>query len=319
ANVGRGLALPPPLLGGPSRIPWDRYPIQVPTECVPWPATPRRAVVNGFGFAGAIGVVVLEQAPPATAPEPSRAGSGQVMVFTLSAKSRRALSGQITRYRDYLYEHPELDIAEVCHTAAVGRGHFPYRVAGAVHDRAELAALLERGAARLASGGPTAASLRKVAFMFAGSGPQHPGMGAVLYEQFPEFAERIDECDRLFAEHLRLSIKDIMFGMPGAVADQRMIHEIRYAQPALFCLEYALANRWMSWGVGPKAVIGHSLGEVVAATVAGLFSLPDGVRFTAARSRWMHEVTAPGGMTAVSAPAEEIAPLLTGFTDLGIA
>lgn len=183
-------------------------------------------------------------------------------------------------------------------------------------SHAELAAALEQARQRLAGGGQSRGDHRKIAFLFAGSGSQHPGMAAALYQQFPAFTEQIDECDRLFRPYLGLSIADLML---GRVADSAIIHEIRYAQPAMFTLEYALANLWIHWGARPNVLIGHSTGEIAAATVAGVFSLADGVRITEARSRLMHEVTAPGGMAAVSAPASEIAQLVEQFADLGIA
>ncbi|MDH2428355.1 beta-ketoacyl synthase N-terminal-like domain-containing protein [Sphaerisporangium sp. TRM90804] len=307
----------PHLMDTPSgRIPWDAYPVTVPTEPRPWNAAPRRATVNGFGVAGAIGVAVLEQPPslPApAAPGPQAEGGGQV--FTLSAKSAAALRLQVERFRSYLDGHPDVALADICHTRAVGRSHFRHRVAGVVRDREELAALLDQALER--PGGTGEDVFRKVAMLFTGSGSQYVGMGHALYRRFPVFREHVDACDRLFTAHLGRSIADIMFGRaPDAEA---ALAQTVHTHAALFTLEYALAKLWLSWGVRPGVLIGHSVGEVAAATVAGLFSLPDGVMFLAERARLIQSVPLPGGMAAVSAPAADVAPLLAPWADLAIA
>ncbi|MDQ2587872.1 type I polyketide synthase [Saccharothrix yanglingensis] len=308
----------PSLIDAPSgRIPWHDYSVTVPTECRPWEAPVRRATVNGFGVTGAIGVAVLEEAPQPPAPEvpprdlPRDAGH----VFTLSAKSETALRRQIERYRRFVAEHPDLDLADLCHTANTGRAHFRHRVAGEVRTHAELTALLDREAAN--PGVRPRGSFRRVAFLFTGSGSQHVGMGEVLYERYPGFRARVDECDALFRPHLGRSITDLMFGRAPDAAD--VIAETRFAHAALFTLEYALAGLWRSWRVEPAVLIGHSVGEVVAATVAGVFSLADGVAFLATRARLIESVAGAGGMAAVAAPVDEVAPLLERWPDLAVA
>jgi acyl transferase domain-containing protein/NADPH:quinone reductase-like Zn-dependent oxidoreductase/acyl carrier protein len=300
------------------RIPWDAYPVTVPTECVPWTAEPRRAVVNSFGFAGAVAAAVLEQAPARRAADPAGRGGGHESghVFTLSAKSRRALRMQIERYQKHLAEHPDIDLGDLCYTANVARSHFSHRLAGLVRDRDGLNSLLEREIARLDERAAGLGDIRKVAFLFTGQGAQYAGMGAALYREYPVFRGHVDECDRLFQPHLGRSIRDLML---GETDDPEAIHQTRYTQPALFTLEYALAKLWMSWGVKPNMVLGHSIGEVVAAAVAGLFTVDDAVRLVAVRGRLMQAVPTPGGMAAVTAPAAEVAPLLEGRANLAIA
>ena len=179
---------------------------------------------------------------------------------------------------------------------------------------AELTDLLDREQAR--DGLRRQESCRKVAFLFTGSGSQYVGMGAALYHRFPEFRAQVDECDALFAVHLGRSIADIMFGRaPDA---EELLDRTRYTHAALFTLEYALAALWLSWGVRPTELIGHSVGEIVAATVAGVFSLADGVAFLDTRARLIESIPVPGGMAAVAAPAERVAPLLARWPDLGI-
>ncbi|GAA3879201.1 hypothetical protein GCM10023084_35120 [Streptomyces lacrimifluminis] len=296
------------------RIPWDLYPVRVPTACEPWPAGTRRAVVNSFGFAGTIGAVVLEQAPVRDLPEPpATAEAPAVPMLTLSAKSAAALSEQARRYREFLAERPDAAVDRLAYTGNVARAHHSYRIAGPVPDRAALERLL----AQAEEGGHEGPSgIRKTAFMFSGQGSQYAGMGAALYEAFPLFRDQVDECDRLFAPRLGRSVRDLVL---GTAADPDAIHRTEYTQPALFTLEYALARLWMSWGIRPNVLIGHSIGEVVAAAVAGLFGLSDAVTLVAARARLMQAVRAEGGMAAVAAPAEEIEPLLAAHPDLTLA
>ena len=169
----------------------------------------------------------------------------------------------------------------------------------------------------LAAGARSHPAPSEVAFLFTGSGSEHVGMGRPLYDRFPEFRDRVDECEKLFFVELGRSVTDIMFGRaPDAAA---AMAELRYAHAALFTLEYALAGLWRSWGVRPTVLIGHGTGELVAAAVAGVFSLPDAVAFLSARALLLESVTTPGGMAAVAAPVEQVAPIVGQWPDLAIA
>lgn len=291
-------------------IPWDSYPVEVPATARVWDAPVRRALVNSFGFAGTIASAVIEQPPPSAVPVESPAVDAGPQVFALSAKSDRALTLQVERYRAYLDAKPGVSVRDLCYTAGVGRSHFDCRLAGVVRDEAELRALLERGP------GTPGTEIQKVALLFTGQGAQYPGMGRDLYERYPVFRTHFDACDRLFAGPLGMSIKEVIRG-EGATAG--LLDQTQYTQPALFAVEYATAMLWLSWGIVPSVVIGHSIGEVAAATVAGLFSLEDAVHLVAARARLMQSVTAPGGMIAVQAPAADVAPLIEGHADVAFA
>jgi acyl transferase domain-containing protein len=305
-----------------TRVPWDTYPITVPTTCQPWVAEQRRAMVNSFGLAGAIGVAVLEQPPDEPAEQgntPERSTDGW-SVFTLSARSRPALALQIERYQRYVAEHPETPVADICYTRNVGRAHFQHRIAGMVRNTGELVALLDREAAAV-TGEPRsqadARKTRKIALLFTGSASQYPGMGAGAYRRFPMFRQCVDDCDELFTPHLGRSVRALILGSdPDSAA---LLRDTVPAHAALFTLEYSLARLLMSWGVRPNVLIGHSVGEIIAATVAGLFPLPDGVAFLAARARLIESVSVRGGMAAVSAPADRVAPVLADWPLLSIA
>ncbi|MBM7172011.1 acyltransferase domain-containing protein [Streptomyces sp. G44] len=301
------------------RIAWDEAPVTVPTELRPWPGTGTgRAMVNGFGVTGTIASVVLEEAPAATATDEDGADARPGAVLTLSAKNRTSLRKIAERYLDHLEQHPDTPLADLCRTSNTGRAHFRHRIAEVVGDRDDAVRALGRRAASLAAGtarGGGSAGVPKVAFLFSGTGTQYPGMGAALHRQYPVFRAALDECDAILTPLLGVPLGELVRG--ECEAPER-IDEPRYLQPALFSLEYAMARLWLSWGVRPSVLMGHSLGEFAAAAVAGLFSLEDGARLVAARGRLSEAVRDKGGMAAVGAPAAEVAPLVEDYPDLSI-
>lgn len=296
------------------RIPWDALPVSVPTRIRPWQAQTRRALVNSFGFTGTIAAMVLEQAPvrmPAVRQRTELVNS----IFTLSAKSTTSLVELVRRHRDHLAANPELELGDVCYTSNVGRSHFGLRFAAAADDRDDLLRQMEEWLGAEHEAGRTG-DIRKVAFLFAGQGTQYSRMGAPLLRRYPVFRHHFDECDRLFQNHLGRSVKALILGEDG---EPELIHSTGFTQPALFSLEYALARLWLSWGVRPSALVGHSVGEISAAAVAGVLDLPDAVALVAARASLMRSVSAPGAMVAVSAVADEVAPYLAGHDDVAFA
>ncbi|HSD41781.1 MAG TPA: SDR family NAD(P)-dependent oxidoreductase [Burkholderiales bacterium] len=262
---------------------------------------PRRAGVNSLGIGGTNAFAVLEEAAEAT---PAPADEHRpVSLFTLSAKSEAALGAYVDRFRAFLRENGDANVADVCYTSNVSRSQFAHRLAVHASSVSELAQRLDRvstkPAFRCVEPKP-----RRVAFLFTGQGSQHAGMAAGLYRAHPTFREVLDRCDAALRGQLPHPLLEVLFaaeGEPSALLDRTA-----YTQPALFALEYGLAQLWQSWGVAPSAVIGHSLGEVVAACVAGATSFDDAVRFVCARGRLMQELPERGTMAAVFASEDTV-------------
>jgi amino acid adenylation domain-containing protein len=294
----------------------ENSPFYVNTALAEWrtDGAPRRAGVSSFGIGGTNAHAVLEQAPPAAPSGPSRPWQ----LLLLSARTPAALDAATARLADHLESHPDLALADVAYTLQVGRRTFEHRRAVVCHDREDALVALRSPERWMTGAGE--AGRRPVAFLFPGQGAQHAGMGRDLYASEPIFRETIDSCADLLAPHLGLDLRSLLFP-PGEEADAagRTLTETRFAQPALFVVEYALARLWMAWGIRPAAMLGHSLGEYVAACLAGVFSLPDALHLIAARGRLMQQLP-PGAMLAVSLPAPELQRLLVEHApDLSLA
>jgi acyl transferase domain-containing protein/surfactin synthase thioesterase subunit/acyl carrier protein len=258
----------------------------------------RRAAVNSLGIGGTNAFAVLEEAP-APPPRPV-AAERPVHVLTLSAKTAAALVEQAARFRTALREQPDLRAADVCFTSNVSRSQFPYRLAVTGGSPSELAAKLERVVA-----GPRAQGRgadKKIAFLFTGQGAQYHGMAADLYRTHPTFREALDRCAEAFRSRLERPLLAVLFEAGESAA----LDQTAYTQPVLFALEYALARLWQSWGVSPAAVLGHSLGEIAAACVAGAVEFDEAVEFIVTRGRLMQELPAGGAMVAVFAAEEGV-------------
>ncbi|OJZ67894.1 polyketide synthase [Mycobacterium paraffinicum] len=281
--------------------------LRVNTAALPWPAAgrPRRAGVSSFGMGGTNGHVVVEQAPPQ--PDTPADPHQPPLAWVLSARSEPALANQARRLSAWV-AGPGRGAADVAWSLATTRSVFEHR---AVLVGGDLGALM-RGASALAAGEPApgvvagrAGSAAKTAFVFPGQGSQWPGMGRELHLRFPAFAHAFDEAAVALDPHLRSPLREVMWG-----TDAEALQGTEFAQPALFALEVALAALWRSWGVTPDVVLGHSVGEIAAAHVAGVLSLGDAARIVAARGRLMAALPGDGVMVAVSAGEAEVTPML---------
>jgi acyl transferase domain-containing protein len=293
-------------------VDWDSGAVQLVTEAVAWPETgaPRRAGVSSFGVSGTNAHVILEQAPidesapPAEEADllsgPRRAASGGVLPFVVSARGERALVGQAARLVEFVGAEPEVALGDVAWSLATRRARFDHRAVVLAGDRDALLAGMEALAAGRAAPGVFTGVARsgRVGFVFGGQGSQRLGMGRDLCERFPVFAEAFAAaCDVLDA-HLDRPLREVLFAEAGTV-EADLIDQTLFAQAGLFAFETAMVRLLGSWGIGPDVVMGHSLGEIVAAHVAGVLNLSDAVALVAARGRLMQALPAGGAMLAV--------------------
>ncbi len=305
--------------------------VRVQTELTPWPNDdgPRRAGVSSFGIGGTNAHAILEEAPntsdsaasatdgAATAATDDDVRQRAHHVLVLSAKTPAALKRGRQALADHLQRNPDIDIADAAYTLQVGRTPMAHRVAVVCgrdshqrdRQRSDVAAALRGELPGLVSGGPVHGS-RPVAFAFPGGGAQHVNMARELMAGERVFRAAVDACVEGLRPHLPRDIREVLYPSADAGAEApTAINDPDMALPALFAVEYALAQLWMSWGVQPKALIGHSFGEYVAACVAGVFSLPDALALVARRSQLIARLPA-GGMLSVAAAPQAIASLL---------
>ena len=300
------------------KIDFAKGPFYVQAKLGPWPhpGRPRRAGVSSFGIGGTNVHVVLEEPPPMPADE-----DRTHKLLVLSGRTPGILERLTSRLADHLEQHPETDLADVAFTLQVGRRSFVHRriVVAFDHDEAvrqlRVPAPRETAALRLLEGNGKAGlvspgSAPPVAFLFPGQGAQHVGMGRELYRSEPVYRRQLDRLAELFEPHLGLDLRRLVDPPPAERdAAARRLAETRCGQATLFAVELALARLWTSWGITPAALLGHSLGEYVAACLAGTFSVEEAVTLVAARGRMMQDLPA-GAMLAVSLSDEELAPLL---------
>ncbi|WSN49024.1 type I polyketide synthase [Streptomyces sp. NBC_01296] len=310
--------LPPTLhVDAPSQhVEWSAGAVRILTEAEPWPAgqRPRRAGVSSFGISGTNAHVILEEAPAAP-PRPVDPPRPEALPLLLSARTTAALRTQARRLYDALSERPELDLTDVAVTLALHRAQLEQRAAVVGPDRETLLAALARLAADETGSGIAngAGQTGTTAFLFTGQGAQRIGMGAGLYRAFPAFAAALDEVCAQFDAHLGHSLRDVMFGAPaaaGGATAEALLDRTEYAQPALFAFEVAMYRLVESFGVTPDVVAGHSIGELAAAYVAGVWSLPDACRLVAARGRLMGALPTGGSMLAAAVPEVRAVELL---------
>lgn len=290
------------------QIDFESSPFYVNTELAPWKrnGAPRRAGVSAFGMGGTNAHVVVEEAPPLPATDPGRPWQQLV----LAARTPTALDKATENLAAHLEKHPEIALADAAYTLKLGRKLLPHRRVVLCRDRDEAIANLRELPAGRAFTGFQDARNREVAFLFSGQGSQYPNMGRGLYDTEPVYRAEVDRCCEILEPHLGLDLRTLLFPAAGQEeAAAKELEKTQITQPALFVTELALARLWMSWGVQPAAMIGHSIGEYVAAALAEVFSVEDALRLVAARGRFMGSLPA-GSMLAVPLPESEVLPLL---------
>ncbi|GAB4194997.1 MAG: hypothetical protein OHK0022_11420 [Roseiflexaceae bacterium] len=312
-------------------IDFDNSPFFVPAALLPWPeqSAPRRAAVNSLGVGGTNAHVIVEQ-PPEQAPSgPSR----EAQLLLLSARTPAALDAAARNLRDFLQAHPETPLADVAYTLQVGRRVFEHRRMLVARTNEEACRLLDSNDPARVFGRTQRPASRGVALLIGGMGEQYPGMGQDLYEHEPVFRECVDRCCAILAPLLGQDLRPLLYpdtpapAAPAAKPDLRAmlgrgaaapagpLQQTALAHPALFVTSYALAELLRSWGIQPKALLGYSLGEYVAACLSGVFSLEDALQIVAARARLIQDQPA-GAMLAVALGQAQLAPYLGGGLSL---
>jgi acyl transferase domain-containing protein/SAM-dependent methyltransferase/acyl carrier protein len=299
----------------------DGTELRIPVDALSWPSSEGRrriAGVSSFGFSGTNAHLVIQEAP-LNSVEPTVVGTE---VLTVSARTPNALVELCLRYAHYLREHGETSLADFVFSLNTGRSPFQHRIAilaGSIEDAASqleqiVSSDIEKHPAyRFVTGFKDPA----IGFLFTGQGSQYPAMGRSLYRLSAAFRAAVDRCDKILSDKLNHSLAALLRGDEDISVD--LIHETAWTQPVLFAFEYALAMMWRSWGVRPAVVLGHSLGEYVAACIAGVYSLEDALTLAYERGRLMGSLPRGGAMLAARISEPEITEMLQKFPDLSLA
>jgi acyl transferase domain-containing protein len=310
-------------------IDWDKLPIKVTAQRMKWNAKGKRiAGVSSFSFSGTNAHLIVEEAPPpqssGSMDSPRRIAAREEFGLALSAQSETALRELAHHYSTRLLELPDENLGDVCATAAIFKDRFDYRLF-LINDSADgMRTALDSFAAGQSCSAPSVAGRvmagqgkTNVGFLFTGQGSQYPNMGRQLYNDEPVFREMAERLAASLDGKLQTSLLKILFPATRIKSQQetKLLDDTAYTQPALFVLEYALAELWRSWGVRPAIVAGHSVGEYVAAAVAGVFSPEDGLRLIAERGRLLSELPRNGAMFAIFAGEQVVISAITSHRD----
>ena len=284
--------------------------VQTSLEPFPDPSAPAVVGVSSFGFGGTNAHVVLAEAPE-TLPQRRFGAVAPLQLLTLSARSEAALSAQMEQLYNHLQAEPRLGLSNVCATANQLRSQLGRRLVCVAASREELLAQLGGATTTGVLRGQASQNPGKVCFLFSGQGCQLVGMAQALHTQHPVFREAFERCTSVLDALLPRPLEEVLFPAPGQEeAAKALLDQTSFCQPALFTVEYAMAQLWLSWGVEPDLLLGHSVGEIVAAHLADVFSLADALKLVAARGRLMQALPAGGGMLAVLAGEAKVRPLL---------
>ncbi len=305
-------------------VPWDRLPVKVVAESVPWERNGRTRIagISSFGFTGTNAHVIVAEAPLPVATDTATPvelqEDSRLSVLPLSARTPAALTDLANRYRDWLAAHPDAALPDVCLTAGAGRSHFEHRAALVVNSTASAAELLgalvdDRPAPGLVSG--ECGDPPKTAWLFPGQGSQYVGMARGLFDTEPVFAETVTRCADAAADILEKPLLGVIFG-PDT---DDILRHTSYAQPTLFAVEMGLARLWQSWGMEPDVLLGHSVGQYSAACIAGVFSLEEGALLMAERGRLFGSLPPGGRMLAVFAAADRVESCTDEYPRLSVA
>ena len=296
----------------------DNTAIAIPTQLQTWDSKSRLAGVSSFGFGGTNAHIIIGDGKNTPLTDKQISNFNRPLnLLTLSAKNEPALVDLVRQYQDYLTSHSQVSIADICFTANTGRNHFDRRLAFIAESPEELRVKLDDYIRENQKTGIVSTQISKqtpnqIAFLFTGQGSQYVEMGYQLYQTQPRFRQALDCCAEILQSHLEISLIEVLY--PPAQSPSSL-NDTLYTQPAIFALEYALAQMWMDWGIVPDAVMGHSVGEYVAATIAGVFSLEDGLKLIAERGKLMQALPQEGSMYAVFATEEIIKQIINPFAD----
>ncbi|MFT5756096.1 MAG: amino acid adenylation domain-containing protein [Alteromonadaceae bacterium] len=298
-------------------IDWQAINIKIPTAVMPWPENKGKgyAGVSSFGFGGTNAHLILEQAPTlnvlkvdeksvsACDKDDVKSASG---LLVCSSKHHDSSKNLLANYYSFIKKNKDMALADLCYTASIARPEFNYRYAIAYKNRQDL---LEKLSEKSLQPCKINNPLPKIAFLFTGQGSQYAGMGKTLFDSYSVYKDSMKKCDKIVLALMGFSIIEEI----SIEVDSSQLNETGYSQPALFALEYSLAQLWLSWGIEANYVMGHSVGEYTAAVIAGIFSLEDGLKIVSARGKLMQELPRIGKMLSITADQMSVKALLSKY------